>query len=448
MQTLQSLPVRDRAPDDSRRFLGVDLSDGIGKRHLLAYLLLALISSSYAGAMSLLQSGLLQVMGFAAERQATITGMLGALQEIVLILLLAPVGAIADRIGRRPVYVFGMLVTAIGFALYPWADSLSQLVLFRIVVSVGGAAVLGMMVTVIADYSRDNTRGRANGLQGLLATLGAFIPPALASLPHTLVAGGASERVAQQMTFGAAAALGVLGALIAWRGLAEIHGAHDGKARKPLPEALREGFSAARDPGIALSYGAAFISRGDLAITGAFISLWLVQYGVTELGMAPSAAMYELAVPRMLATVVGALVGSVLMGYISDRISRVRAVTLASGLAALVYLAVLCVGNPSETWVMGLLFVMGIAEISAFVSSQALVGERAPAAQRGTVIGFFGVTGALGILVGTAGGGWLFATFMPAAPFALFGALNALVCLWSLGVSTHATPAPARAPNT
>jgi len=37
------------------------------------------------------------------------------------------------------------------------------------------------------------------------------------------------------------------------------------------------------------------------------------------------------------------------------------------------------VDDPTAPWVMALLGVMGIAEISAFVSSQALVGERAPA---------------------------------------------------------------------
>ncbi|MFV8819179.1 MFS transporter [Haliea sp. E17] len=424
------------------RFLGIDLSDGIRRRHLLAYLLLALVSSSYAGTLAILQPALLQVIGIPAVEQATLTGYLSALQEVVMILLMGPAGALADRYGRRPVYIFGMLVTATGFALYPRADAIAELLLYRVVIAVGGAAIIGMMVTVIADYTRDRTRGRANGLQGLVATLGAFVPPALASLPQALVAAGASELEAQRMTFNTAAGLGLIGALIAWRGLAPRAATLVDNLRIPLRQMLREGMAAARDPGVALAYGAAFISRGDLAVTSAFVSLWLVQVGVADHGLSPSAAMYELAVPRVLAVVSGALLGALLMGFLSDRISRVRAVTAASGLAAVVYLAILCVDDPSAPWMMGLLFVMGIAEISAFVSSQALVGERAPAARRGTVIGFFGVAGALGILVGTAGGGWLFATFMPSAPFALFGLFNALVCLWSLQVQPASTPTP------
>jgi MFS family permease len=144
--------------------------------------------------------------------------------------------------------------------------------------------------------------------------------------------------------------------------------------------------------------------------------------------------MFELAVPRVLAVVSGALVGALAMGYISDKVSRVTAVSLASGLAAAVYLSIFFVTDPTASWVMFLLGVMGIAEISAFVSSQALVGERAEARRRGAIIGFFGVSGAVGILIGTAGGGWLFAHIGPFAPFVLFGILNGIVFLWSLKV--------------
>jgi MFS family permease len=81
--------------------------------------------------------------------------------------------------------------------------------------------------------------------------------------------------------------------------------------------------------------------------------------------------------------------------------------------------------------------VMGVAEISAFVSSQALVGERASAERRGAIIGVFGVAGAVGILIGTAGGGWLFSRFGPSTPFVLFGVLNSVVFLWSIRVRSR-----------
>jgi MFS family permease len=415
------------------RWLGIDLTEGVQRRHLLAYFCAAFISSSYAGAMAMLQPGLLQAMAIDRADQAALTGYLSAMQEVILIVLLGVMGALADRYGRKPVYVFGLLTTALGFTLYPYAESIPELVAYRIIVACGSAAMIGMMVTVIADYSRNSTRGKANGLQGV-ATLGAFLPPMLGALPKLFVDRGFDELAAQQLTFAVAGSLGVIGALIAGIGLAP-HVSRAGElARESIASMLQHGARAARDPHIALAYGAAFISRGDLAVTGAFMSLWLVQFGTGVLGMPASQAMYELAVPRVLAVVTGAMVGALAMGYLSDRVRRVTAVSLASGLAAVVYLAVFLVDDPTAPWVFALLAVMGVAEISAFVSSQALVGERARAERRGAIIGLFGVSGAVGILIGTAGGGWLFANIGPSAPFVLFGLLNAFVFLWSLQV--------------
>jgi len=416
------------------RWLGIDLTEGVRRRHLLAYFCAAFISSSYAGAMAMLQPGLLQVMGIAQGRQAMLTGYLSAMQELILIVLLGVMGVLADRYGRKPIYIFGLLTTSAGFILYPFAASIAELVLYRIIVACGSAAMIGMMVTVIADYSRNGTRGKANGLQGLVATFGAFLPPLLGALPKLFVDHGFDELAAQRLTFAAAGTLGVIGAFIVAIGLAPHAGRVVHAANESVVAMLRLGARASRDPGIALSYGAAFISRGDLAVTGAFMSLWLVQFGTGVMGLQPSEAMFQLAVPRVLIVVSGALVGALAMGYLSDRISRVSAVTFASGLAAIVYLSMFLVDDPTAPWVMVLLGVMGIAEISAFVSSQALVGERAPAQRRGAIIGLFGVSGAVGILIGTAGGGWLFAHFGPSTPFVLFGVLNGLVFIWSLRV--------------
>ncbi|AQQ67903.1 MFS transporter [Microbulbifer agarilyticus] len=423
----------------SRTWLGAQLAAGISRGNFATYLFAVFISSGYAGALAVLQPGLLHVMGFAQDTQAMVTGYLSAMQELVFILLLGSAGALSDRIGRRPVYVFGLALTGIGFVLYPHADSITQLFAYRLLVAVGSAAMIGMMVTVVADYSSESSRGRANGLQALAATLGAFIPPILASLPQVFSGRGMDELAAQQLTFAVGGALGIVAAVVALFGLAPRVIQTASAARESLVQTLLGGLKAARDPQTALSYGAAFISRGDLAVTGAFISLWLVQYGTRELGMTASEAMFQLAVPRVLATVAGALLGSVIMGRIADRTSRVNAVALASGLAAIVYSAVFLIQDPTANWVIGLLFVMGIAEISAFVSSQALVGQQAPEAYRGATIGFFGVAGAFGILLGTSGGGVLFAKVSPSAPFVLFGFLNFAVCVWSIWLSKRLT---------
>lgn len=421
----------------AKKLFGVQLVDGLKRRNWLVYLFAVLISSGYAGALSILQPGLLQVIGIPYTEQAKLTGLLGGLQEVVFILMMGLYGVLADRFGRRAIYVFGLATTALGFALYGSATSVEQLVAYRLIVAFGSAAMVGMMVTVVADYSADCSRGKANGTQGAIATLGAFIPPVLAGLPQSFVAQGYSEAAAQQATFAVASALGVVAAVVALFGLSKQVGKVVSAQKEPLLRLLRQGAVAAKKPAIALSYGAAFISRGDLAVTGAFMGLWLVQYGTGTLGLSISDAMAQLAMPAILMVVSGALVGSILTGYLSDKVSRITAVAIASGLAGSVYGAMFFVSDPTASWVFPLLFVMGIAEISAFVSSQALVGEQAPAERKGAVIGLFGVAGAVGILVATTGGGFLFAHLSPSSPFVLFGVLNFVVFIWSVLLSRH-----------
>lgn len=416
----------------SNRTLGIQLVPGVRPVHLWAYLLVAVISSAYAGALSVLQPGLLHAMGIAPGEQATLTGWLAALQELVFIALLGPIGALADRVGRRRVYVVGLLLTGLGYALYAQASSVQMLVAMRLLVALGSAAVVGMMVTVIADYPEEADRGKANGLQGVVATLGAFIPPILLALPAAFAGRGLDQLAAQQATFAVAGSLGLFAAIIAAIGLSNQAGRIAAAAQPPLKALLGEGLRSTRNPAIALACAAAFTSRGVLAVTGAFMSLWLVQHGTGKLGMTASEAMGKLAMPRVLVIVTGAMLGAILMGFLSDRIRRVTAVAVASGLTAAVYLSLFFVSDPTAPWVFALLGLMGIAEIGAFVGSQALIGQQAPAALRGVIIGFFGVAGAVGILVGSAGGGLLFRGIGPSAPFVMFGLFNVLVLIWAL----------------
>jgi MFS family permease len=72
---------------------------------------------------------------------------------------------------------------------------------------------------------------------------------------------------------------------------------------------------------------------------------------------------------------------------------------------------------------------LGIGQISAFLGAQTIIGKEAPEAVRGSVIGLFNFFGAVGILVLTGIGGWLFDHVGPWAPFFLVGVLNGVIAL-------------------
>jgi predicted MFS family arabinose efflux permease len=101
-------------------------------------------------------------------------------------------------------------------------------------------------------------------------------------------------------------------------------------------------------------------------------------------------------------------------------------------LAALGYLGMGFVDDPTEKSALPFIILLGIGQISAFFGSQALVGQEAPIAERGAVIGGFNISGAIGILFCSVVGGWLFDAVSPSAVFVMVGAINTLIFLCAI----------------
>jgi nitrate/nitrite transporter NarK len=66
--------------------------------------------------------------------------------------------------------------------------------------------------------------------------------------------------------------------------------------------------------------------------------------------------------------------------------------------------------------------------------SSALVGQEAPEKSRGSILGVFGVIGAIGIAVATFVGGEIFDSIGKTAPFAMMVCFNLVIVTWALYV--------------
>ena len=87
---------------------------------------------------------------------------------------------------------------------------------------------------------------------------------------------------------------------------------------------------------------------------------------------------------------------------------------------------------------------LGIGQISAFLGAFSLIGQEAPVAERGSVLGMFSLVGAIGILVATAVGGRLFDQIAPWAPFVLIGIANGVLCIAALFVHYLSSDTPSQ----
>ncbi len=73
-----------------------------------------------------------------------------------------------------------------------------------------------------------------------------------------------------------------------------------------------------------------------------------------------------------------------------------------------------------------------LAAVGCSITSSALIAERSPEAVRGSVIRFFSMCGAVGIMVAGIAVGWLFDNWHATGPFVLFAGLALLVTIWGL----------------
>ena len=439
--------------DRSQRKLGpIWLTEGVAPINVIALFISGMMTMIFVTSQGLLFPYLLiEHLQMPTERQGDYTGNLTVLAELVVIAVTVPVSVLSDRIGRRPIFVAGFLILAVGFVLMPFARDPWTLIFFRLITAGALAACLMMLASTIADYPQNSSRGKLISINGVITGLGVVLVASLlfSQLPEIFAGRGAEPIEAGTYTYLLIAGVAVVAGLIARTGLKGGR-AHSHKERPPLRELLKTGIGAVKgNPRLGLTCAAYFVSRGDLAIFVIFFSLWIVNAGIDQ-GM--SAADAQSVAGRLFGLSQTAMLLFIpVMGMICDRFDRVTALAIAMAIATVGYLALGIVGDPfSSSWIYAVAILGGAGEACILVSGPALLGQEAPLRIRGSVVGLVGLCGAIGVLIHSKVAGMLFDAWMYQAPFVYMAAFNAIICLAAIAVriangakSAHEAPAPA-----
>jgi len=405
------------------------LASEISPRNAASVLLASFSTISLITFLNFANPYLFALLQIPADRQGALSGLLVSLQETVQIAICGLVGAWSDRRGRRPIFVGGLLLMGMSFVVYPLADSESALIGLRAVYSMGSTISTVMLSTCIAEYVHESTRGRWTGTVGVCNGIGVVLMATVfAKLPLAFSSAGYDDATALQLSFWVfAGCIVLLAAFLRW-GLAPPRPSAHAVARAPLWRQALAGVTIAREnPRGGLGYLMAFASRGDLVILTTFVSLWVVQAG-TAAGLTPGAATARAGMVFGIAQGV-ALLWSMVMGVVLDRVPRLTGVACGFALAGAGYSALGLVDDPLGRGMIYAAMLAGIGEASAIISSSVLIGQEAPAHIRGTVIGTASLAGSIGMIVLTFGGGQLFDAVAPSAPFTMMGVVNFLVCV-------------------
>lgn len=421
-----------------RKFGPVVLAEGYTRLNAFGVLLGGFSIIPLLGFMGLIMPFLLEeVFRIDSEVHGRLTGQLAVLQEVVVLLLMGVVGAASDNFGRRVIMVAGLGLVGFGLLLYPLAANELQIYGYRAVFALGAATAPIMYGASVQDTPANRSRGMFIGFGSICTGLGILVMSlTVGRLPEYLVAQGMTPRDAGIYTcwcmVGFAAVVAVL-VRLTWRA------GRVASSRPPEPvwRNLGQGFSeAVRNPRMALAYMTSFASRGDLVVILTFLSLWVVQDG-RDAGLTSAEGLKRAGI--MIAAIQGiGLLVSVFVGRLVDRINRVLAVCIAFAVASAAYLGMAMVEDPYLNIALVACVFVGVGEISVIITGNALLGQEAPKARRGAVVGVFGLIGASSILATSYFGGIVFDSISRTAPFAMMGVVNLVVAATALLVLLRA----------
>jgi len=336
---------------------------------------------------------------------AALIGLAMGIYGLTQAVLQFPFGLASDRLGRKRVIIFGLLVFALGSFIAAGASSLTWLAIGRAVQ--GAGAVSAAVTALLADQTRDIVRTKSMALVG--ASIGLMFALSLVAAPLLVAFTGLSG------LFGLTGCLALAGvAVVIWWVPADP-AEHKNQPRGRLSEVLRL-------PALMrLNFGVFILHAVQLAMWMAVPAL-LVQTGLSR------DHHWWVYLPAVLASFV--VMGATL--FPMEKRGYLRAVFLSAvGLITLVQVGfwALSFGTPSQLGLGLLLFVFFCGFNVLEASQPSMVSRVAPAHARGAAMGVYNTLQSLGFFAGGALGGYL---VKAVGPQGLFAVCAGAMLLWLL----------------
>lgn len=339
-----------------------------------------------------------QIGHIGLDRAALVGGWLFAAFSLAQFACAPLMGALSDRIGRRPLLLLAVLGIGVDYILHALAPTLGWLFVGRVLAGVCGSSFV-IANACIADVTPPEKRARAFGLMGAALGLGFVLGPAL---------GGLLGAFGPRVPFWAAAALAFGNFIFGLIVLPET-----------LPRERRRAFRWSeanplgvlmvfrRYPGVLGMAGVLFVYFFATAVYPAVWSFWgIAKFGWDEITIGASLAAFGLVMAVMQGTVTGPAVA---------RFGEVRV-----AIFGLVVATVTCAayGMATGMVMVGILLVLHSPEGFVHPMLAAIMSKAVPEDAQGALQGGISALMNLGMLTGTLFFAQVFGFFLSErAPF-------------------------------
>ena len=351
------------------------------------------------------------LLPFYAERYGASPFEVGALVSAFALAAMATAplwGRLADRSGRRPALLLGLLVSAVGFALFGAAQSIELLLLSRLVQGVGGGTV-PVVFAYIADSVTGERRAEGVGWVTAVTSSAAMIGPAVGSFAGQVHPAGPGA---------VAAALSVAAAVFAhfWLPESRPRGTPSGEGEEARYSILGAVGRVAAQPLRPLNLLIWIYAAGQIGMAGmtAIIGLYLGRrFGVDESNI--GFFFFYLGGLSIVFRVL--VLGRAVRRWGEVNVLRTGALSFGAGLIAIPF--------ATGLWTLGAaIFLVPLGTSLLFPCTTSQVSKRAPGSGVvGQVLGVQQAYGNASKIAAPLLAGYLFQELSPGAPFVVIGAV-------------------------
>lgn len=378
--------------------------------------LAAIFAARMLGLFLVLPVFALEALRYPGGNDPALVGMAMGIYGLTQGMLQIPFGLASDRLGRKRVIVFGLLVFAAGSFVAASAGNIYILIFGRALQGAGG--VNAAVSALLADLTRDEVRTKSMAIIG--GTIGLMFAVSLVASPMLVAVIHLSGLF---VLTGVMALLCV--AVVLWWAPPEPK-QHRNVPRGKLSEVLRH-------PGLLrLDVGVFVLHAVQVAMWVAIPAL-MVQAGLDK------DHHWWIYLPAVVASFV--VMGATLFPL--ERRGYLRAAFLGGiGLVALVQLGLLWAAHTPHLGMLAFLLFVFFCGFNVLEASQPSMASRvAPAHARGAALGVYNTLQSVGFFFGGAVGGWL---AKDVGYPGLFATCAALMLVWLLVAWPMKPPAPRR----
>ena len=336
----------------------------------------------------------------------TVVGLLLMCYSLMQFLLAPVIGRLSDRIGRRPVILAALVLTASSYVLLAFAHSLPMLFASRILAGIGGADIT-VAQAYIADVTTRENRAKGMGMFGAAFGFGFMVGP---------VSGAALSHVSPSAPAWAAAGATSLTFLFALLTLKEP-ARHE--QRKAVGAAASVRNLAAGSIAIIAVNFAAILVQGQLQSMLVLFTHERLQWTARENG-------YYLGMVGLVAILVqGAAMGKLTKKYGAIPLVRLGLVLVGTGMVLISF-----AHSAAPMIVGGIINTAGFSLVLPALTAMSSLS--AGAEEQGRTLGVFQSSGSLARIAAPLLGGFLFDHIAPGAPLLVGATIAALTAAASV----------------